>query len=814
MGSAFWNKQRDDCERIEPRLEEFTSGTMPDSEEKVRIAGHLTHCSHCRTQAEAYQRAGQAWTAFATRETPERPGDWAAVRSRLHTVPRREERPRLPLFGGRALLGMAMAATMGVLAVLLPSPWRIAYTADDAALTEQVSGDSARQPPVSGGGYGGTTRSHPNAIITPTSRQENFRVAPTGGKGDDFMVAPAFALMETHETYPLVVVIKNAGDAANAELTVRPMSGGPRDRVYVKKARIEARGKTQIFLYPSMGPSSVYGDTAFQVTLTLNGKKRTATLPISNSIPNEELVGYIGKGFGALSRKLTMEDKPVSTSASRIYPPSPNIFACCATPENAPDRAQGYDGLDALVVSEDGVALTPVQWKAIQEWTQSGGKLILIGGMDNPLLSNPQAAELAPVIRASKNAFNLSVTPKSGAWEEQLNSYLLNSLNLPARSGVIKRPLGVGIVTYTNFDPTDEALRETAEYISLWNHLIVPMDKPMDGQGLREAARQRSLWTNDVPQTVSDNPFLLALPSLNSVLSFFLIYFVLAVPVTFAVLKHTRRMNLAWVTGPTLAIVFAAGLFLLTARLYFMPTARRTAGIVTMNADGAGRFVGFTEMFFPRAGGYPIVIPGAQTLETERRESDITRSLQTAETADGVLTAPALSVGNLAFRRLYHEQELTLPGGVTVQLNTDAHGSVTASVNNQTGKTLNNAIVTRLITTHPDLAHPTWNSTQVKIVALGTIDPGFSKRVLPQSAVTETSDRFSWPRYFNQYFGYSGAEMRDVHGYPSVPMPTRPTFMANLSGQSFGPQIGKDFSDARSVTVIVGLDEKMLGGDK
>jgi hypothetical protein len=223
--------------------------------------------------------------------------------------------------------------------------------------------------------------------------------------------------------------------------------------------------------------------------------------------------------------------------------------------------------------------------------------------------------------------------------------------------GTARRPLGLGTVLYVGYDPTTSACREWGDLPTFWTHLMFSASPVLSSSMSFIAARRLSSATvtygpmNDE----ANDPFRVSLPPVSAVLYLFLAYFVLAIPVTFVVLKRLRCMNLAWVTGPALAMLFAGAFFLFTAELYAARLSRRTSGIVFAGEGRSqGRFMGNTELFFPHAGTYDVTVPGAE--QTEVGDSDYysttdsramaMRSLETEE--DGVsVRTPALSVTNL-----------------------------------------------------------------------------------------------------------------------------------------------------------------------
>ena len=102
--------------------------------------------------------------------------------------------------------------------------------------------------------------------------------------------------------------------------------------------------------------------------------------------------------------------------------------------------------------------------------------------------------------------------------------------------------LGMGAVVTVGVDLTLPEFREKWELPSVWNELQNRAVPTVLSLNPMEA---RADWTNAQTPYGSD-PFHIALPPLTSLVYLFTGYFLLAVPVTFVVLKRTGRMNWAW----------------------------------------------------------------------------------------------------------------------------------------------------------------------------------------------------------------------------------------------------------------------------
>jgi hypothetical protein len=620
----------------------------------------------------------------------------------------------------------------------------------------------------------------------------------TVGRGENTLsVATAFTLSRS-EVVPLCVEVRSDREAANAELEVRPHGYLQAERVYRYQVPLR-NGVTRVTVYPSFGPHNGDNKTPYRdcdITLTAPGRRQSLQLSVAMNTAGSAYA-YIGHRFGSITPRRDRQNPAVNQRAP-LYP-------AYTLPEYAPDRAIGYDGLRLLVLAPEAANMNPMQWQAIREWVMMGGQLLLT---DSRLLDIPALADIAPI------------HPR-GPLASSKNDAMMKLLLVPdglefKRAMLFTRRYGFGAVGYTSFDPAAGSFRTWNGAETFWSPLLIaPMVNT--GNALRMSAHTDSIrYARQVmygqPDTsVQGNPFEMALPSIQYVILVFLGYFVLVVPVTFLVLKHTRRLNLAWLTAPVLALAFGGGIFLLTARLYFMPTARRTAGIVFLQSgERTGRFCGFTEMFFPRAGHYDVPFADADLVEMKVLTHERSRPLSTVTEESGLTTAQP-SVGNLAFRRIHHEQSVTLSGPVNVEARLEANGDLVGFVQNNTGrKMLNVALSTNVTFPDPNRTHIV--QRKKLLYQLGEIPAGETAFRIP---------RGQWllgePSNPGMHYTASWAH-RSLHPgnqdrliAPSVLRQL--TLTAEVPGEAFGPKTGQDFSGDRSVTMMVGLSLK-TGGEQ
>lgn len=602
-----------------------------------------------------------------------------------------------------------------------------------------------------------------------------------------------FAGMTPRGTYPVVIALENKGASVDGVLVVQSPSFGQAGRRYLYPVSLPSGTSKRVVVYPQWFPFS----SALTVTLAGPGSDRTVTLPTPSRSEEGRQVGLIGDQIGGLAflrvgrEAGRRRSRPAGTG-------SPAFNDCYARPEDAPERAAGYQALAVLVLSDGAERMNPAQWTAIRHWVMSGGSLVLLGGAGATYLRVGEAEPLVPLrhlrgvtlkqLRSDRIARGMppardvaltTGTPKAGA----AIAYEQDGHVVLATHG-----LGMGTVLFVAFNPLDKPFRSQQGQAPLWAGLIRHAKPLVDGTSLQTVLLRRATSferpSGQAARQADVDPFRVRLPPLRTVVWMFLAYFVLVVPVTFLVLKRLGRLEWAWVTSPLLSVAFAYGFYLLTSELYLAGLSRRTSGLIVAAAgQSRPRFVGFSEVFFPRGGSYKIEVTGAETLEmAEPDESPGYGSgaaLQTLETVDlGTVFAPRLPVANLAFRRLYHTQPLSSFGAVTAQITQDANRRLVGTVHNGTGQALYEG---RVVLPGKGM-----------IALVGDLQPGETKRLGPTKRE-----------------GGGTARLRETELLPLLLRAPQTTggaiFVAQTSGAALGPDLGRDVGGERSVSVVVSL---------
>ncbi|MBC8141826.1 MAG: hypothetical protein H7Y38_10350 [Armatimonadetes bacterium] len=633
---------------------------------------------------------------------------------------------------------------------------------------------------------------------------------------------------------PLTVAIQNKGAAMDATITVTLGEVGEA-RVYRYPVRLAGKGAIhRQTLYPRL--DAAWENNKYRVTLQTPSK--TITLETGKA---HLINGGRNYNDGSAGRTVAMLDTRIGVLSARMYGHSTTgIGELYAKPQFAPDRATGYDAVDTLVLGYGCETLSQTQWGAIREWVKNGGSLVMLGGSPEMrrVLATPAALELSPAVSFANET--RSRTPHRrvsyfDSGEPLRKGYFLSDHditdNFPVTMTTIptlkhdariveqspmlgkeewanigaRRSLGAGAVTFYGYDVTSDVYRD-APYIlpGFW----------LTSSRKDKGAFPASQWSRNVgndwyngsegSQTSGvSNPFYTRFPDLSLVMYVFLGYFVLVVPVSFVVLKQTRRMNYAWFTAPALAAVCAGGLAFSTRDLYKAPQSVRTSGILALEAgDPVARFHGVSELYTPKAGRYTLSLAGtnqtfgdgeAYSWSEGGRGGGNTFPVDTTTDTGSGENPSVLEMDNLSFKRVRHDQTVTLGTGITASLRADRINNMSGTITNGTGQTLRNVRVYvrgENVATLPGATHlPLWE------YHADSLAPGTHSVILGCSR---------YPR--NSTVSQDTSARIFDNDMPQSFAPRTPFLTAKMDGKPFAPQgFGQWVGGNNSVEVIAKL---------
>lgn len=244
-------------------------------------------------------------------------------------------------------------------------------------------------------------------------------------------------------------------------------------------------------------------------------------------------------------------------------------FVSYLKPEQLYSEWIAYSTADAIVVASlPEEQVSSPQWKAILQYTASGGTLVCSSATDYAVLNHPMLREALPRVSVeyslvSKGDFFPTAVqvPEFALPAQEMklrasDTLLLQDsqdLNLAASSPYYK-----GNIIYFAFDYTRLPEPVRPEFASLWNDMIYPSTAgpPPFGmpfvQKLEENPRVQS-FLHDIPG--------LRLPEEKWFALFFFLYICAIGPLQFLLLKVLKKISFLWITFPLLILLFSLSSF-------------------------------------------------------------------------------------------------------------------------------------------------------------------------------------------------------------------------------------------------------------
>lgn len=241
-----------------------------------------------------------------------------------------------------------------------------------------------------------------------------------------------------------------------------------------------------------------------------------------------------------------------------------------------PTSSTALAGLGELVIDDfDSGALTPEQVRAIRDFVDFGGSLVLGGGAGWRRTVLPLPAELTPLRPSATGSAPLLPLADLAAQSTDLVASVATGRLSAGRSVlqgagqpplVIEAPFGAGRIVQLAFDPFAEPIASSPSLATVaWNQALVravPALLPLDGTadasvGRNQRQRGTAGLTDEVWKWLQEGPES-PVSSLGLLALLLAGYLLIAGPLSYLVLKLLRRRQLMWATVPLLALAFSA----------------------------------------------------------------------------------------------------------------------------------------------------------------------------------------------------------------------------------------------------------------
>ena len=433
---------------------------------------------------------------------------------------------------------------------------------------------------------------------TPVAGQGNFRdvIEMSVDVGFDSFFRPDLWT-------PVTVKLKNNGESVVGRLVIRPETSG-----------------------------TVVGN-AFSTAIDLpSGSEKSALLNIrARSFPDKARVELIDRdGLVRASREASLID----------LGPQDQLYAVVGGPNTAPpgltavhiggfeaeqanwgindipDFAHSLAALDMMMlINIDSDGLSSGQRRAIRQWVEGGGHLIVCGG-PTALKTAAGLAELLPFIpQDSRSLNNLNALARfSGDSRAGLDQRAIISTGavhedaevLAAQGDIpllARRKIGAGLVDYLAADPTLEPLASWGRLSDLWLKLLATRaPHPVWREGFTQPS-----WG---AEAVANLPGVDLLPPLHTLCLFLVSYIVLIGPLNYLILSRLRRNGWGWFTIPLVIVCFAAIAWTVGFNLRGSEIIVSRLSYVESYADrDEARLNQFVGLLSPRRATYSLTVP-------------------------------------------------------------------------------------------------------------------------------------------------------------------------------------------------------------
>jgi len=544
---------------------------------------------------------------------------------------------------------------------------------------------------------------------------------------------------------PLKIVVQNDGPSIDATLVVSP-SRVRAERRHLFPLPLPTGSRKEVIALPFVLSNTM------SISVRLEGVRSIPEQTIS-VMPNDNvrLVVALGDEIGGLEwlRQLNPQPQPPPKSGPAPYwRPGATVqrewvWVYCR-PEDLPDKAGALTGVSVIVLGSGAERLTMSQWRAIRRWVMMGGVLVVPGGSAAIYLRHIALAPLLPVqnlrtvqisdwellarwlqVQAPREPTFITVGTLTD--DAQL---LCGTENLPL---VALRRYGFGSIVFVAFNLWDKPFRGWHGLPHFWRKSVVPLTNmtvahlwsvwltPLgEWQGWQRYPVPYAPITRGSPTQPPPLPFRLELPSVTNIAVTLLAYFVIIVPLSYALLRRRRALDWHWLIAPLSAVVFVFLIGQATLGLRQIGTQNLTRGIVVLAAGEADAYLlAGSTLFIQRAGNYLLDFGETEAVFSQIHDyyGDMMGGT-VLETLDGPTISTVLRVPNLSFRLLYFAKPIALKGTVDVKVQQQGN-NLQVIVTNRLPVTLKSGQC-RLVSQRMASSYEPWRPTVFELTPIST----------------------------------------------------------------------------------------------
>ncbi len=410
------------------------------------------------------------------------------------------------------------------------------------------------------------------------------------------------------EWLPVWVEITNSGPDVKAEIRI-PVSGGSGTMVFTAPVELPAGAHKRLLVY------ILPNNFTRQLSIELASNDQLLASQRVNVHPNPNvtyLVGLAAPERGALAQIASI--KPAGLERTKVL-----VDFDLA---ELPDKSEGLRSFDLLVINNlDTTKLTPEQSQALESWVAQGGRLLIGGGAGAQVTTAGLTSNLFPAkiqatteieavpglvdfvgddkpVRIPGPFVAAQIQSKTGrAIIEQDQIQLLTEWSL-----------GKGFVDFSALDPATAPFDAWNGTAAFWQNLLAP--SAVYPEWLPTDISSRQQFASNMPYALSNLP-MLELPSASWLALMLGVYIAMVGPVNYLVLRRMKRLQLAWITIPSITIFFSIVSFLLGYALHGTDIFVNKIAVIQVESGGSAHIDSYIGVFSPAQTAYEVEIRDA-----------------------------------------------------------------------------------------------------------------------------------------------------------------------------------------------------------
>ena len=293
---------------------------------------------------------------------------------------------------------------------------------------------------------------------------------------------------------------------------------------------------------------------------------------------------------------------------------------------SVPTDAMLLNGLDVIVMNNYASdTLSEPQQKAITDWVNGGGTLVLAGGAGYAKTAAP-FAEISPVAANGTTTVNsLDELEKLGGKPLKLDGPITISTAKAVEGAQIGiaadgQPLfaskgyGQGSVQYAAYDLAMEPVSSWAGHPDAWASVLrnnLPMMNSQNGMYYNSLMDNLNYVLEYFPS--------LKMPSFTLLLWMLIIYAVVVAPLLYYILKKADKREWAWFLIPIIAVIASASVYAVGSSDKTRELAH-TINLIELNGQGDAVKSTASAFFTPRSGNYALEFGENTYLKTGQSE--------------------------------------------------------------------------------------------------------------------------------------------------------------------------------------------------